>query len=96
MNKSSNSQDTALLSDIQTRLAVVEEKQRQAENDRSELKTELKDVRTTLTSIDTKVDMVNEGFAKLKGTWGGIILAVGAVATALSFAWDWIVKLLKG
>lgn len=80
---------------IQERIAVIEERQRTGEKDRDELKADNKEQKLMLQSVDTKLDSIREDFAKLKGTWGGIILAVTSVGTFLAFTWEWFYKLFK-
>lgn len=85
-----------LLSDIQTRLAVVETQQNNSKLERAEIKAELRDVKETVHTTDGKVDSMREEFAKLKGTWGGIILAISSIIAFFSLAGDYILKWLKG
>lgn len=96
LNREGMSTDKYLLSDIQTRLAVVEEQQRSSKSERLEIKSELKEVKTTVNSMDGKVDSIKEEFAKLKGTWGGVILAISSIIAFFSLAGDYILKWLKG
>jgi tetrahydromethanopterin S-methyltransferase subunit G len=78
-----------LLSDIQTRLAIVEHSQAISKEERKEIK-------EYLVKIDEKLDKTNESVAHYKGKLGGIILAVSAVGTALAMFWDHILRWMKG
>lgn len=84
-----------LLSDIQTRLAVVEEKQKQAENDRNELKSEVKEMKVTMTTVDTKLDSIKDEFTLMKGKVGGAIWLLGSLFTALALVGDKMWKFLQ-
>ena len=81
--------DKILLSDIQTRLAVVEEQQRQSREERGEIKALLK-------SLDTKMDVSADKIARYEGKLGGIILAFSAIVTAVAMFGEHILKWLKG
>lgn len=84
-----------LLSDIQTQVALIKQAQTQAEKDRDSLKDEAKEQRKLVESMDTKLDGIKEEFAKLKGTWGGVILAVTSIIAFFSLVGDYILKWLK-
>jgi hypothetical protein len=86
---SSRTTEKFLLSDIQTRLALVEQAQDLSKEDQKEIK-------AYLVKIDEKLDKTNESVAHYKGKLGGIILAVSAVGTALAMFWDQIIRVLKG
>lgn len=84
------------VNESQTRLAVVEEQQRTSKSERAEIKSELKDVKETIHSVDNKVDGIASEFAKLKGTWGGLILALSSIVAFLSLTGEYIIRWLKG
>jgi esterase/lipase len=105
-NNNMGEAEKMLLSDIQTRLAVSEEKQKTSEKDRQEIKESVKDVKTSMTELDSKFDReikdvkdvlaeIKEEFANLKGKWGGIVLVISAIGTALAMFWDSILKFLR-
>lgn len=84
-----------LLSDIQTRLAVIEEKQRVGELDRTAIKEEVKNVENGQVVIVGKVDEVLREFNQMKGKIGGVVWVLGALVTALSLFGDKIIKLFS-
>jgi hypothetical protein len=84
-----------LLSDIQTRLAVIEEKQRAGENDRNTIKEEVKNVEVAQATIIGKVDEVLREFNQMKGKIGGVVWVLGALVTALSLFGDKIMNFLR-
>lgn len=81
-----------LLSDIQTRLAVIEEKQRTSELDRAAIRKDVGDVDHTINGMDNKLDEVLREFNQMKGKIGGVIWVLGALVTALSLFGDKILK----
>lgn len=80
---------------IQERIAVMEERQKTGEKDRDQLKSDNKEQKELIVKVDTKLDEIKEEFAKLKGTWGGVILAVTSIIAFFSLAGDYILKWLK-
>lgn len=85
-----------LLSDIQTRLAVVEEKQKVGEKDRDELKLDNKELKQLVVGIDVKQDSIKEEFTLMKGKIGGALWLITSLGTALALFGETILKWLKG
>lgn len=75
--------------ELAQRIAVLETRANQSSDDNEDIKNSIHQIQATLNEM-------REELSKYRGFWGGALLVVGALWTFVTFAWDWILKQLKG
>ena len=69
--------------DIAHRLATLEANSEEGQRDREHLKAGVGNLHDQVAEVNNTLNQMREELARYRGFWGGVLLIVGAVGTAL-------------
>lgn len=82
--------------DIGARIAVLEHKSDEGKEDRAAIKRSVDTLHTEFSTFQDSITEMKEELARYRGFWGGAMLVASAVWAFMTFAWEYVVKAIKG
>ena len=76
--------------DIAVRIATLEARSEEGSRDREQLKQGVAELHEQIETVNTTLNTMRLELERYRGFWGGVLLILGAVGTALTLAFKYL------